>query len=171
MFNRILFALPFFLTSILLQAQDTSRFHFGVHTQTTLSFTGWRQSVNLEFVTGNNRFYGGSGFSISDTYFPAHTSKGWQLGYRRIFVHDKNWISTAGFHIQSLYGAKQNGIYPQTYEAFLNYGLGYTAGRWAIVNTLGFGGYVERFYNTGFREKQTIEGYNFMLNLMVGYTF
>lgn len=160
MISRILLMLPFLMMSFWLQAQDSNKFHYGAHTQTTLSFTGWRQSANFELITGKSRFYAGPGLSISDAYFPSQTSLGWQLGYRRVFALHSNWISTAGFHIQSLYGAKQFGIYPQTYEAFLNYGFGYTIGSWEIVNTLGFGGYLERFYNTGFRETQTLEGYN-----------
>lgn len=152
-------------------SQNQSVLNYGIQTQTILSYTGWRQNINFEFAVNKNRFYLGPGLSISDAYMPAKTSFGWQAGYNRIFKHEKNWITTAGIHLQALYGAYPASVRPQTYEAFVNYGLGYQTGRLQIINTLGFGGYLERFYNTGFGEIQMQEGYNFMLNLTVGYTF
>lgn len=171
MMIRSLFLITAVLIVSKLHAQEQERFLYGIQTQTTLSFTGWRQSLNFSFTAGKNQIYAGPGMSISDAYFPTQTSLGWQLGYSRIIEHDHQWFSTAGIRLQSLYGAKNTEVRPQTYEAFLNYGFGYRIGKLEIVNTMGFGGYLERFYNTGFREKQTIEGYNFILNLTIGYTF
>lgn len=171
MIFRTLLLTAALMATINLCSQNQAALNYGVQTQTVLSYTGWRQNINFEFAVNKNRFYLGPGLSISDAYMPAKTSFGWQAGYNRVFEHEKNWITTAGVHFQAFYGADRVQVRPQTYEAFFNYGLGYQTGKFQIINTLGFGGYLERFYNTGFGEIQMQEGYNFMLNLTVGYTF
>lgn len=143
----------------------------GVQTQTGLSYTGWRQSFNLQLSKNSHTVYLGPGVSLSDAYLPHRSSLGWQTGYYYVFENNNRFINTAGIHLQALYGQSAGETTPQTYEVFLHYGLGVKFKSFQIVNTLGFGGYVERFYNFGFSEKQTLGGFNFMPGLMINYTF
>ena len=160
------------LMSAKAQDDDSSRITFGVHTTTSLSYVGWRQNANVELNLNGHRIYAGPGLSLSDAYTPWNTSYGTQLGYRYLFSLQSGFISSAGFSSQVLFGSKpQQHNRPVTAEFFAQYGFGYRYRNWFVLNTLGFGGYLERFYNHGFQEYSTTDGFNFQLTLTLGYDF
>lgn len=158
------------LMSAKAQDDDSSRATFGVHTTTSLSYVGWRQNVNVELNLNGHRISAGPGLSLSDAYLPWESSYGFQFGYRYLFDIKKGFISSAGVSSQTLFG-RQNRVNRRTItsELLLNYGFGYRRGNWYVLNTLGFGGYREHYYNHGFEEYQNDIGYNFQLTLTLGY--
>lgn len=152
-------------------AQEEKTRSLSASTITNLSFTGYQQSLCIDIgINEMHHLYAGPAFSLSDAYMPWRSSYGFHSGYRAEFSLQGNWISSAGLHLQGIFGEQHRvNKTNSTWEGFLNYGFGYQYKKLSIMNNLGFGGYIERFFNSFTNEYRVQNGYNFMVSLQIRY--
>ena len=158
------------------QAQEEkSKMTYGIETGVFLSHTGFNVNLNAKLNYQNNSFYLGPKFSLSDAYTLADAPWGINLGYRRNFqLANTKLTSFIGLDYNLTFSkvTRQIDRKNKTHETYLFYGLQFSISkRLSIINTIGYGVYLERFYD--FREEQTNSfwGNNSLIQLRISYNF
>lgn len=177
--NRIntgIILLLFMLSNVETKAQEsTNLFSASAEHNTFFSFTGL--NISMMFV-GNYKNHSigiGVNSSLQNSYFPYQRTNGIIADYKYYFLKAKNMKGFASINYNNKNYSplgrnvtKENKIHEYTYSN------GFIArlykGLW-IGNSIGFGGYTERYYNASEQTYKTKSGFNYRLNAILKYDF
>lgn len=148
---------------------------YSIETGAFLSHTGFNINLNAQLTYNDNVVYLGPRFSLSDAYTFNDAPWGINLGYRRTFQLAKTKLkSFVGIDYNLTFSKVTSQIDKKnkTHEGYLFYGLQFPISkRLSIINSIGYGIYLERFYD--FREDQTNSfwGNNSLIQVRISYNF
>lgn len=146
-------------------------FYWGLRNITSLSYTGYQNSVSFDAKYKSFNFYLGPSLSLSDAYLPWKSSYGFHTGSFYNLPVNSAFIAINGFHLQYLKGkfSDQNSHSNHTWEAFFTTGSGYNWQNFDFILTMGFGAFYERFYDNVIMDYNFQNGYNFLISFHIAY--
>lgn len=176
-FTIILILIIFNVISLKAQpsSQRTNQLKFSAEQNTFLSYSG----LNLSLIGATNYSKHALGIgintSIQNNYLPYRQSIGFTANYKYFFISNKK---IKGFlsinYINSNYNSSNRTVSQKNRLHEYLYGNGFLAriykGFW-IGNSIGFGGYTERYYDISESTYKKNTGYNYQLNAIFRYDF
>lgn len=175
--KRIAILAVYFLTFAHVIAQETENKlpKLGVETATFLSYSGINWSAQLN--TNYKKHSLGIGFKVAfqTSYFPYKTSVGLVANYKYFLVEKEKIKSFVSVDYHMVKYNVKNRIYSST-----NTIHEYTVSNGFLVklykklwfgNSIGVGGYTERYFNFSELEKENKVGYNILLKGFLSYEF
>jgi hypothetical protein len=149
----------------------------GIETGTSLSYSGFNQHFAATVSSGNNSFYAGPKFSLTNAYLPGKSIFGIGSGVRHVFARTGNLAAYFSLDYQGAFFRPQNAPadysknnsvheFNFSYGVFFNIAYGFKAG-----NSIGFGRYIEIFNNPVNENQVVFRGYSGLLRILILYEF
>ena len=161
------------LASISLYGQEESRnSNFGISVRSSLSFSGINLGLTVDYVNQNWSTYVGPKVLLSKSASLARGPFGLMLGGAYTLNPEDRWQSSVNLDYQATFYKQDGNPADLIHEGFISYGLRFMATDNIFVsNQLGLGFWMESNYSTTTGKRQSLSGYNGLLNLGVGYLF
>lgn len=170
----ILLFFCFFLNSFL-GAQDKEKLKWGVETSPYISYSGINWGIQVNGFYKKHSLGIGVKTSFQSSYFPYKTSIGLVVDYKYFIVRKNNIKSYISINYTNLIYDVTNRYYSNKnviHEYVVSNGfLIKIMKRIWIGNSIGVGGYTERYFNFSEGKKENYIGYNLMLKGMLSYEF
>ncbi len=159
----------------LLQAQEKDKVRWGIETSPYISYSGINWGVQMNGFYKNHSVGIGAKTAFQSSYFPYQTSIGLMVDYKYFIVRKNNIKSYISINYTNLIYDVTNRYYSNKnviHEYVVSNGfLIKIMKRIWIGNSIGVGGYTERYFNFSEGKKENYIGYNLMLKGMLSYEF
>lgn len=165
----------FFNNTILAQEQKDKTFRYGVESAPFISYSGINWGAQFNVFYQKHSLGIGTKISFQSSYFPYKSSLGAAVDYKYYIVESKKIKSFIGitynnvrYKIKTRFGENYNMIH----EFFISNGFQFNVfNKFWIGNSIGMGGYLERFYDFSEETHSYINGYNMKLKIILSYEF
>lgn len=159
----------------LLQAQEEDKVRWGLETSPYISYSGINWGVQFNGFYKKHSLGIGMKTSFQSSYFPYKTSIGLVVDYKYFMVSNNNIKSYISINYTNLMYDVTNRYYSNKniiHEYVVSNGflVKITKKIW-IGNSIGVGGYTERYFNFSEGKKENYIGYNLMLKGLLSYEF
>ncbi len=174
--NKGIILLLFLISSADTKAQEsTNVFSASAEHNTFLSFTGLNLSMMLVGNYKNHSLGVGINSSLQNSYFPYQRTNGIIADYKYYFLTAKNIKGFVSINYNNKNYSplgrnvtKENKIHEYVYNNGFITRL--YKSLW-IGNSIGFGGYTERYYDVSEQTYNIKSGFNYRLNAILKYDF
>lgn len=159
----------------LLQAQEEDKVRWGLETSPYISYSGINWGVQFNGFYKKHSLGIGTKIAFQSSYFPYQTSMGLMVDYKYFIMSNniiKSYISinytNLMYDVTNRYYSNKNIIHE--YVVSNGFLIKLTKKIW-IGNSIGVGGYTERYFNFSEGKKENYIGYNLMLKGLISYEF
>ena len=177
MLKKVIIFVFYFLifNKLLLQAQEKDKVKWGVETSPYISYSGINWGVQINAFYKKHSLGIGTKVAFQSSYFPYQTSMGIIVDYKYFIVSNQNIKSFISVNYSNVRYEVKNRIYSNKniiHEYLVSNGflIKIVSNLW-IGNSIGVGGYTERYLNFSKNEKENYIGYNLMLKAILSYEF
>lgn len=171
----ILFLCFLTFNPLLLQAQEKEKIKWGLETSPYISYSGINWGVQFNGFYKKHSLGIGTKIAFQSSYFPYQTSMGLMVDYKYFIMSNniiKSYISinytNLMYDVTNRYYSNKNIIHE--YVVSNGFLIKLTKKIW-IGNSIGVGGYTERYFNFSEGKKENYIGYNLMLKGLISYEF
>tara|TARA_R110001592_G_scaffold88299_7_gene260048 strand:+ start:1853 stop:2386 length:534 start_codon:yes stop_codon:yes gene_type:complete len=174
--KAIIFVFYFLIFDVfLLQAQEKDKIKWGLETSPYISYSGINWAIQVNGFYKKHSLGIGVKTSFQSSYFPYKTSIGLVVGYKYFMVSKSNIKSFISINYNNAVYDVKNRNYSNKniiHEYVVSNGflVKITKKIW-IGNSIGVGGYTERYFNFSEGKKENYIGYNLMLKGLLSYEF
>ncbi|MDT8413515.1 MAG: hypothetical protein RQ875_13705 [Vicingaceae bacterium] len=164
-----------FKSSLIAQEQNEKLFRFGAETSSFISYSGINWGVQFNIFHKKHTLGIGTKVSFQSSYFPHNNSLGLIVDYKYFILENKKIksfininYSNVRYKVKTRFGENNNMLH----EFFISNGylINMFNSFW-IGNSIGFGGYLERFYDFSEETHSSLNGYNMKLKIIISYEF
>lgn len=156
-------------------ARDTT-LRLGIETASSLSYSGFNQSLTILITSEKNSIYFGPKISLSNYYLPLFSIYGINSGIRSTFAQSgqlkaffnidyQNSLSNTNSPSKKI---KFNVIHEFNFSYGINYNL---SKHCSLGNSIGFGRYLEFYNDIDENRKIIYQGYSGLLKIFIQYEF
>ncbi|KJS05796.1 MAG: hypothetical protein VR77_07320 [Flavobacteriales bacterium BRH_c54] len=177
MLKKVVIFILYFLIidEILLQAQEEDKIKWGIETSPYISYSGINFGLQVNGFYKKHSLGIGTKIAFQSSYFPYQTSIGLMVDYKYFIMNNNNIKSYISINYTNLMYDVTNRYYSNKniiHEYVVSNGflIKLTKKIW-IGNSIGVGGYTERYFNFSEGKKENYIGYNLMLKGLISYEF
>lgn len=164
-----------FNSTILAQEQKEKTFRYGVESAPFVSYSGINWGAQFNVFYQKHSLGIGTKISFQSSYFPYNNSLGLMLDYKYFIIENEKVKSFIGinysnvrYRVKTRFGENNNMIH----ELFISNGYLFKVyNNFWIGNSIGMGGYLERFYDFSEETHSSLNGYNMKLKIILSYEF
>lgn len=172
---KIVFFYFLIFNSFLLQAQEKDKVKWGLETSPYISYSGINWGVQVNGFYKKHSLGIGVKTSFQSSYFPYKTSIGLVVDYKYFMLSKSNIKSFVSINYNNVVYDVKNRNYSNKntiHEYVVSNGfLIKIINKIWVGNSIGVGGYSERYFNFSEGKKENYIGYNLMLKGILSYEF
>ncbi len=174
-FAHILFVFCFIIYLSCAQAQVKEKIKFGTELNSHISYSGINTGIQMNLLHQNHSLGIGIKNTYQNSYFYYRNALGIIIDYKYFLITKENIKAFISINYNNViykslrrHASKNNIIHEYTYSN--GYLIRLYKNCW-VGNTIGLGGYTERFYDYSEKEYGSYIGYNVMFKGMISYEF